>query len=453
MKKLFLLVFPVLLFVACTEKKTGLTAEEAKELSKEAYVYAFPAVEHNKIFHKLLIEEKIPLNRFFLFSRLMTPKDTAVVSVNNDTYYCTAILDIRNEPAVISIPKVQNRFFCLQMVDIFTNCPNYVSSTATGEGPGNYLIVPTDWKGKTPPNISKVIKQPAKLLLIAGRLQVFDASDKEAKVLGDQFKITTLSQFSNQTAPKGEPLKWLEKSFDSKTADTESFYNMFNYMIQYQILDADNQNMMKKFAPIGLGVNKKINKSEFTPEVWSAIEEGAKEGKAAIQAKLSSIGQKINGWDISPKNAGRWGTDYLTNAAAAWKYIYVNTANEAIYPNANVDADGNPLDASKNNYTLTFSKEQIPQVKFFWSLTMYNQSGFFVENVLNRYNIKNYNKVSYNKDGSLTIYIQKENPGKDKEGNWLPAPNGQFYMILRLYGPSDNALSGKLDLPAVIKTK
>ncbi|MDR2919843.1 MAG: DUF1214 domain-containing protein [Tannerella sp.] len=457
MKKLKILSFLAiaLLLSACggSKSKQEITPRQAKELAKEAYIYAFPAVEHNKGIWAVLVKDKTPFNQFFANTQLFDPQHTSVVSPNNDTFYGYAICDIRNEPVVITIPKIEKRYFSFQICDIFTNCPEYISTLATGNGPGNYMLARSDWQGKTPEGIAKVIRVPATVVFTLARTQVFGPQDKEAAVLSTSYKVVPLSTFEGTTAPAGvTPLVWPAKPYDSKTGDIEGFFKEFNFMVQYQILSGSDKALMDKYAAIGLAPGKEFSKSEFKPEIWTAIEAGANEAKKEIEAKTTSIGKSQNGWNFSPGNAGRWGTDYMTNAAAAWKYIYVNTPEEAIYPTANVDNEGNKFSGA-NKYTLTFTREEIPQVKFFWSLTMYNDKGFFVANPLNRYNIKNIDKLTYGKDGSLTLYIQKDNPGKAKESNWLPTPDGQFYMILRMYGPSEDAIKGKTVIPAVVKTK
>ncbi len=442
----------ILLLASCGGSKQKVTPQQAQELAKEAYIYAFPAVEHNKVIWKILDNYKMAPDQFFANTELFTPEHTTVVSPNNDTYYAYAVLDIRNEPVVITIPKIEKRYFSFQLCDIFTNCPQYISTQATGEGPGNYLIARSDWTGKTPQGIDKVIKIPATIIFTLARTQVFGPDDTAAGAISKSYTAVPLSQFTGKPLPPGDGLTWPYQPYDSKTGDIEGFFKEFNLMIRYQILNDNDKALMDKFAAIGLGAGVMFNKSAFEPAIWKAIEDGANTGKKEIEAQTKSIGKTENGWDFSPINAGNWGTDYITNAAAAWKYIYVNTPQEAIYPTANVDSEGNTLSGA-NKYTLTFSKAELPQVKFFWSLTMYNDKGFFVANPLKRYNIKNIDKLTYGKDGSLTLYIQKDNPGKDKESNWLPTPDTQFYMILRMYGPSDDAIKGNITIPAVVKVK
>jgi len=443
----FLLITAALAWVACDDPEKE--AQPEQQLVKEAYIYAFPAVEHNKAIWSILEEFKAPTNHFIANTELFTHENTVVVSPNNDTYYSYAVCDIRYEPVIISIPLIENRYFSFQLCDIFTNCPEYIGTLATGDGPGNYMIVRSDWEGTTPAGIDKVIKIPATVVLVLARTQVFGPDDEQAGEIAKSYKTIPLSEFAGTTPPAGDTLAWPREIYDAKTGDTEGFFRMFNEMVQYQILNETDKALMKKFETIGLGAGKEFNQSKFDPEIWAIIEAGAAEAKAEIEAQTGSIGKTVNTWNYSPTNAGNWGTDYMTRAAAAWKYIYVNTPEEAVYLIVNTDSEGGILTGA-NNYSITFAKDQIPQVEFFWSLTMYNDKGFLVENQARRYNIKgNDDMLVYNEDGSLKLVIQKEKPEPFWENNWLPAPDGQFYMILRLYGPSEDAIEGKVVIPSI----
>ena len=451
--RITLLLIAATLLGACSSK-SALTPEEAKSLAREAYIYAFPAVEHNKAIGQMINSAGVPFNKILVEARLFTAADTTVVSPNNDTYYLPAVLDIRNEPVVVSVPEIAGRRdFMIQLIDIFTNCPDYISKLATCNGPGNYLVARADWNGEVPAGIDRVIRIQSTVVLALGRIQVYGAEDKDAETLAKQFDISPLSSYTKSAAPQSVSLKWPAQSYDAKTGDAEGFFSMFNYIIQYQLLNEADKALLEKYAAIGLGVGKEFGKANFSPEVWSAIEEGADEAKAEIKAHTDQLGRSVNGWQFSPQNAGRWGTDYMTNAAAAWKYIYVNTPEEALYLVGGVDNSGVRLDGSTGRYTLNFTKEQIPQAKFFWSLTIYGHRGYFMANELGRNTLNSASELVYEKDGSLKIYIQKENPGAAKEANWLPAPGEEFYMILRMYGPTDDVIAGKWQIPPVEKAQ
>jgi len=213
-----------------------------------------------------------------------------------------------------------------------------------------------------------------------------------------------------------------------------------------------------------LGTQDKFDINTFSPEIQKAIEEGVKEGFSAIEkfAKNASAdplsSAKIFGTRAflkkSAKNNYNLDEFFIMRAVAAHMGLYGNSGDEAIYPTYLVDALGAPFDASQNNYTLTFKKGELPPVKAFWSLTMYDgKTQLLIDNPLNRYllNSPMMDGFVFTEDGSLTFYIQKESPGKKLESNWLPAPDGPFYATLRLYGPKKEALEGKWVNPPLVK--
>lgn len=448
-----LILLTALALVSCdNNKEKEVDAEKARVLAKEAYIYAFPAVEHNKAVWSVLVNSHAPINTFIADTKLFTHENTAVVSPNNDTFYSYAVCDLRHEPVVINVPRIENRYFCLQLCDIFTNCPDYISTLATGEGPGNYLLARSDWEGDPPAGIDKVIKIPSTIALILGRTQVFGPDDQdEAALIARGYKATPLSEFAGTTPPSGDPLTWSYGFYDAKNGTVEGFFQLFNDMVAYQLLNAEDKALMEKFKSIGLEAGKPFDISQFDADVWAAIQAGAGEAKQEIEEQTLLIGKEANTWHYAPANSGNWGTDYMTRAAAAWKYIYVNTPEEAVYLTVDTDSQGEPLNGA-NNYRITFAKEQIPQVKFFWSLTLYNDKGFLAENPIGRYNIKGGDDtLKYGEDGSLTLSIQHGEPEASPTTNWLPAPEGSFYMILRMYGPAEEAIKGEVVFPAIMK--
>ena len=167
-----------------------------------------------------------------------------------------------------------------------------------------------------------------------------------------------------------------------------------------------------------------------------------KEGETKVEDAVKNLGTKINGWNVASITGDRdfFNGDWLKRAAAAKAGIYGNDAVEAMYPLTTALADGEPLDGGKHNYTLTFAKNQFPPVNSFWSVTMYDgKTQFLIKNPINRYLINSpmLPSLKKNADGSVTLYIQKDSPGKEKESNWLPAPDGPIYLVMRLYWPKD----------------
>jgi hypothetical protein len=173
---------------------------------------------------------------------------------------------------------------------------------------------------------------------------------------------------------------------------------------------------------------------------------GVKEGEAKIKQYLESGQKNINGWKVGSLfgDSAFYKGDWLKRAAAAQAGIYGNDAVEAMYPLTKTLANGEPLDASKHNYTLTFAKDQFPPVNAFWSVTMYDgKTQLLIKNPINRYLINSpmLPQMKKNADGGVTLYIQKDSPGADKESNWLPAPNDLVYLVMRLYWPKAEAPS------------
>ena len=173
-----------------------------------------------------------------------------------------------------------------------------------------------------------------------------------------------------------------------------------------------------------------------------------------LAAKSASMGKQVNGWQLSPVLDEYFGTDYLFRAAIGYQAMFVNTPIEAYYPGVFTDLDGNNLDGSNGNYTMTFAKGKTPPVGAFWSTTMYDaKKRLMTANSINRYKIGSADNLKANADGSITIYIQNESPGKDKESNWLPVPKEPFYMLFRMYQPDIEVLNGQYELPGVAKAK
>ena len=448
-RNLFLFFLALIVAVSCNDDDNTDTAK-IKAMAKEAYIYAFAAVENNKAIGQILNSNPNGVNKFNCMTTLATPNDKTVITPNNDTYYGYAVLDLRYEPVVISIPEIDDRYFSIQLVDIFTNCPNYVKPIATGTGMGNYLVAPVDWEGVLPEGIDKVIPITSTIVFVLARTQALVVPDQNALDLQTKYKIEPLSQFTGGVAPDKTPLEW-PAIYSAKTGDVETFFNIFNYMIQYQVLTDDDVRLMNKYAEIGLEPGKEFKKELFDKETWSAIEAGAFEGREVLSIGTKNTNRNENGWGISPECSGKWGTDYLARALVAWQYIYVNTHEEAIYYTGMVDKDMNPLNGAANRYTITFPPNGLPTPYFFWSLTMYNEEGYLSENSIKRYILNSSSALNTEADGSTVLYIQKENPGGGREANWLPAPDGAFYVVFRMYGPDDSIISGQYVLPGLEK--
>ena len=208
---------------------------------------------------------------------------------------------------------------------------------------------------------------------------------------------------------------------------------------------------MQRFARLNVGANCEFDFDAYDPPVQQAIREGIEDAHRQIEERGNELGTTIDGWDYTPP-MGDYGNDYLFRSAVAWKFIYTNSPEEAMYPIANLDSDGEQLTGSEK-HILSFPAGRLPPVEAFWSITMYDAgTRLMVHNPIDRYSIGDRTRgLQYGADGSLTIYIQQQSPGPNEETNWLPAPQGPFYLIARAYIPKEPLLTGEYRLPAVKK--
>jgi hypothetical protein len=447
--------------------KPGIVA--IKDIAKEAYIYAFPMLMNYGVMHAYFVDQKsgqykAPFNTIYNEARVFTPKDTAIVTPNSDTPYSFVGLDLRAEPIVLCVPKVEkNRYYDVQLVDMYTFNYGYIGSRATGNDAGCYAVAGPDWKGDTPPGIKKVFHSETQFGLVGYRTQLFSPSDMPNVVkVQAGYKVQTLSQFLKQPAPPAPPAI----EFPSFTKDDMKtpFVKYLNFILQFCPPVEEEKALREKFATIGIEAGKPFDFDKLSEAHKAEMALGIKEGYDEIENKRNNFGKVVNGWLIGSILGDRafFNGNFLLRAAGALAGIYGNSAEEAVYPLAKTDADGQPLDGSKASYTLTFAKDNFPPVNAFWSVTMYDgKTQLLIENPINRYLINSpmLPNMKKNADGSLTLYIQKDSPGKDKEANWLPAPNGPIYMVMRLYWPKTEPPSvlppgdGTWKPPAIVPVK
>jgi hypothetical protein len=213
-----------------------------------------------------------------------------------------------------------------------------------------------------------------------------------------------------------------------------------------------------RFAQIGVEAGKPFSIDKLSSEQKAELDTAIKSGVEKIKQQISNVGRDENGWRVATDVFGdrqMYAGDWTMRAAGAMAGIYGNDAAEALYPLLATDSDGNKLDTGKNRYTLTFPAGQLPPARAFWSVTMYDKAELLIENPIHRYLINSpmLPDLKKNDDGSLTIYIQKDSPGPEKEPNWLPAPDGLPYVVMRIYWREEAALKGTCKPPAVQRTQ
>ena len=452
------------------DKKAGIAVpgiEEVKAIAEEGFIYGLPLVMNYTANYEFWVDKtskqyKGPFNELFNEHRVFTYQDTAVVTPNSDTPYSFACLDLRAEPFVFSVPAVEKeRYYSLQFCDWNTFNYGYVGSRSTGAEAGDYLVVGPDWKGGTPAGIKGVLRPTTQFTLVIVRTQLFGADDMPNVVeVQEGYKLQPLSSFLKQPAPPAAPVIDFPKA-NAELAKT-NFFDYVDFSLRFAPAGPEEKDIRAKLAKIGIGPDKTFDFKDLSLEHKAAVLLGLKEGEKKVEEKVATVGTKINGWSVGSAFGNRefFNGDWLLRAAAAKAGIYGNNAEEAVYPMLKTLPDGEPLDGSRHNYTLTFPAGQFPPVNAFWSVTMYDgKTQLLIKNPINRYLVNSpmLPELKKNEDGSITLYIQKDSPGTDKESNWLPAPDGPIYMVMRLYWPKTEspsilpAGSGSWQPPAIVK--
>lgn len=425
-------------------------------IAKDAYIYGVPMVAQYKVIYAFSIntgnpQYKGPFNSVLNIARVFTPEDTAFVTPNSDTPYSFAVLDLRAEPMVITIPRMEkNRYFVFQLMDLYTFNFAYFGSRTTGNDGGIYLIAGPGWNGEVPSNISKVFRAETQLVSVVGRTQLFNPEDlPNVKNIQAAYKVQPLHELLKTPAPPSPPaLNWATPIAPAEQT-SHAFFDQMAFLLQFCSPPHPSEvDLRNQFAEIGISPGKPFDSSP-SPEVQAALKAGIADGQEAIDASRAATGGKTDtlfGTREYLKN------NYLARATGTQMGIGANSRDEALYPIYDKDSNGEPLDGSKNRYILRFAKGEFPPVNAFWSLTMYNlPAQLLVKNSINRYLINSpmLPDLKTDADGGLTIYIQADPPGKAQESNWLPAPKAPFMLAMRYYWPKAELLDDKWKSPSV----
>lgn len=458
------------LTAACTtavEPTATVEPEKAEVIARDAYIYGFPMVMNYKTLWNYVVdtdnpEYKGPFNEVSCEARLFTPDDKAVVTPNADTPYCMFWMDLRAEPLVLSVPEMAaERYYSFQLIDLYTHNFGYVGTLGTGNQAGRYLIAGPGWDGNKPADITDVIRSETDFILNITRTQLFGPNDLEkVKEIQGQYKLQPLSAFLGKEAPAASTPPDFPQ-WDEGAQFDERFFAYLDFMMDLLGKPGPGeQALWQNLARLGIGPGETFRLDALSAEQVTALKAGVEKGSSEMEAFIAKVSTdslssaKIFGTRkfLQQSSETNYGLDrpYLLRSVAAHMGLYGNSAAEALYPTFLADADGQPLDASTHAYTMTFPKGELPPVKAFWSLTIYDgKTQLFIENPLDRYLLSSEMMEQFEQeaDGSLVLHIGKDSPGQDLESNWLPAPDGPFYLVMRLYGPEKSALDGSWTPP------
>jgi hypothetical protein len=441
------------------------TPDEAKAIAMDAYIYGYSLVTMEmtrRVSTNVTKPEgtKGPMGQLVRLREYPTAAFKDVTAPNADTLYTIVWLEVGKEPWVLSLPNAHGRYYLFPMLDGWTNVFQVPGKRTTGTGAQKYAITGPGWKGKLPAGV-KEYKSPTSIVWVLGRIYCTGTPEDYAKVhkMQDEISIVPLSSFGKPYTP---PPGTVDPDIDMKTPvreqvnalDTAAYFNLLAMLMKDNPPAKADATMVAKMAKLGIVPGAPFDFRKLDHAVQEVLKDVPKEGFEMIMAHFKSAGKDINGWIFTTKT-GLYGTDYLQRALITAIGLGANRPQDAVYPTSEIDVEGKPY-MGKDNYVMRFPKGQLPPVDGFWSLTMYDAEYFFYANPLNRYTLSARNALKANADGSVDLYLQHENPGPDKESNWLPAPEGRFIPMLRLYWPKEkppSIIDGTWKISAVKKVQ
>lgn len=431
-------------------------------IATDAYIYGYPLVTMEmtrRVITNVAAPEgtRAPMGQLIKLRQYPNASFRDVTAPNADTLYTTAFFGVGQEPWVLSIPDMKDRYYLMPMLDGWTNVFQVPGKRTTGTKAQTYAITGPGWKGKLPAGMTEY-KSPTNIVWLLGRIYCTGTPEDYAAVhkLQDEYKLVPLSAYGKPyTPPPGK----VDPSIDMKTAvreqvnrmDATEYFTLLCKLMKDNPPATADKPELAKFARIGIVPGQDFDASKLKADWIKRIPQIGFD-RIMLQFKVNRHMKDENGWGFTTAT-GLYGTDYLMRALVTAIGLGANRPQDAVYPTSLKNARGEKYNGA-NKYVMRFAKGQLPPVNGFWSVTMYNSQYFFVENPINRYSISPRQNLKSNPDGSTDLYIQKDSPGKDKESNWLPAPAGDFVLMLRMYWPREKApsiINGTWKIPPVTK--
>ncbi len=440
--------------------------DEAHDIGVSAYLYLYPLV-----IMEITRRQAVgvapgakpgtgPMNRFSHLRSFPAADFKAVVRPNFDTLYSSAWVDLSGGPVVVAAgPVPADRFYQLPMYDMWTDAFASPGQRTTGSEPGHWALVPAGWTGVLPEGVER-IDAPTPYVWIIGRTQTNGPSDyASVHRIQDEYALTPLAAWGGDRdqVPLTDPAI-PDDGVDTETPpldqlnamSAETFFDRALAILAVHPPHATDWSLVALMARIGLVAGATFG--DLRPEIRSALEDAPAAARAVVARTLPGLANVVNGWQLNIDTMGVYGNSYVKRAIVAMVGLGANSAEDAIYPLLQSDAEGRPV-TGDSDYVVHFDADRLPPVKAFWSITMYDGQGFQVANPLDRYAIGDRDSLVFNADGSLDLYLQHRSPGGAREPNWLPAPEGPIGVTMRLYAPETAALDGTWAPPPVTRCR
>ncbi|AZQ60797.1 DUF1254 domain-containing protein [Flammeovirga pectinis] len=434
------------------------------ELLTKAYFYGYPLLTMESTFKVATntvesnhFKGRSPLNQLASLYPFPKADFKGVVRPNLDTYYHLVYADLSEGPLYIEFPAT-DRYYLVPILNAYTDVISTLGSRTTGQGKLEIALVGPNFKGELPKDVT-VIKSETDLNWLVCRVQVNDDKDgkKEVKSFANKIIVRPLTERNNKKykAPEGnfvEQNNFVPMQAVDNLNVTDYFNKMMTLLVTNPPLAAD-KTFIEQLKEVGITPGGTFDISTFTTEEQAKIQKIPATAQEIFQQLTARPKTKTmqNGWSVTTTGLGEYGTNYAFRAYITKIGFGANLGEDAVYPNAAIDVDGNNFNGS-NNYVLHFDADKLPPVDGFWSITMYDKSGFLVPNTIDRYNLGDKKDMNYNEDGSLDIYIQKDAP-EGHEKNWLPSTTEgvEFELTFRMYWPKKEVLNKTWTMPGVKK--
>ncbi|MFE2559853.1 DUF1254 domain-containing protein [Streptomyces sp. NPDC059352] len=428
-----------------------LTPEEARRTAADAWIWGYPLLENYRTMYPQAIDADDPryvggFGCFRHYSEPFTAASTDVVTPNNDTPYSWAWLDLRAEPVVVSVPAV-DRYYVLPFHDLDTAYVGYIGALTTGQGPGHYLLAGPGWSGTVPEGVTGVLRADTFLVGVIGRTYLAGPEDVPAlRAIQEQYLLRPLSTYTDTAAPHpaDEPVwpVWREEDLENV-----EFFTLLDFLLQFFPALEEDRGLRDRLATLGVSGSGEFEPSALSPELRTAVEQGIADGRARLEEAEAGTTDSTRLFGTRAE----LGADHLGRSIAASMGLYGLPSAEAWYGGWGADDRGNhPPNAADHDHVVHFPAGRLPPARYFWSATPYRlPERLLVDNELDRYSIGDRTPgLAYDDDGGLTLYVRKDRPADPKQAsNWLPAPDGPFTVVVRMYGPEPSVLDGSWRLP------
>jgi hypothetical protein len=415
-------------------------APDLKTTARDALLFVLPLLEMAATRDRLLARGAAQ-NVIYHRRELADASSRSVTSPNNDTLYSAGWLDLTQGPVTATLPDVGQRYFSLQLMDMYTNNFAVLGTRTTGSAAAKFTIVgPNDAIAAPDRN---VLRSPTPHVWALARVLVDGAGDLDAAraaqagIVIDGPKVTA-SPRASAVAAVAQDAGW------------QDVFAEANRLLAEERPPVTDLALLGRIAPLGVGPGATFNPNTFSDAEREAIAAGVAQARALV-IDPRNRGQAVQGWYYPGPTLGIWGQDYGARAVVARTGLAALPRDEAMYMRP-AGSDGNALYDGRKMWQIHFAPGQLPPVSGFWSLTMYERTSdgqsFFTENALKRYAIGNRTPgLKTNDDGTLDLWIGHDDPGPERQANWLPAPAGAFTMTLRAYLPARSLLNGDYKLP------